>query len=406
MTFSLEGIKVIETASVQAGPMAGRFLADWGADVIHVDSVITGEEQRDPRRLQNLRGRVIPSDINYIFENHFCSKRGIALDLSQERGREILHNLLKKADVYISNFRPRELKKFDLEYDTLSRKNPRLICANLTGWGKKGPDRNMPGVDYIAFWARAGILHVLCTPDMAPPLNPLGMGDRTTSLAFVCGIMAALFVRERSGVGQEVDVSIFNTGVFVNAVDVGGSLVTGQDRQNVNREDVANALMGSYQTKDGRWLCLIVGNSERYWARICQALERQDLEHDPRFESLEARIENHAALFHLLQEIFLTKTLADWRVRLTEAGIPWGPVQNLPEVTSDPQARANDFFIAYDHPTYGKIEVVANPIKLGKTPAKVRMPAPGFGQHTEEVLLENGYTREDIVRLKEQGVIA
>jgi len=139
---------------------------------------------------------------------------------------------------------------------------------------------------------------------------------------------------------------------------------------------------------------------------FCRAIEREDLEHDPRFEPLEPMIENRAALMHILDEIFLSKTLDEWKPRLNEEGLPWSPVQNLPEVVNDPQARANDFFVSYDHPTYGRIEVVANPINLSKTPATVRTPAPEFGQHTEEVLLEYGYTWEDIAQLKENKVIA
>jgi len=150
----------------------------------------------------------------------------------------------------------------------------------------------------------------------------------------------------------------------------------------------------------------MIGDTDRYWSRFCQATEREDLEHDPRFNSFESRIENHVDLLHLLEETFSTKNLADWKVRLSQAGLPWAPVQNLPEVTSDPQARANDFFTAYDHPDYGRIEIVSNPIKLSKSPVTVRMPAPKLGQHTGEVLLEYGYTPEDIAQFRQQRVIA
>jgi len=250
------------------------------------------------------------------------------------------------------------------------------------------------------------MLHLLQVPGTHPSQPPLGLGDNVTGLALACGIMTALFIRETTGVGQEVDVSLFQTGVYALALDIAGSLVTGQDRQQVDRQDIANALVNSYRTKDGRWLFLGVSQVDLYWSTFCRAIERKDLEYDPRFASFEPRIENHVALFHILEEVFLSKTLGEWKIRLDNAGLPWAPVQNLPEVTADPQARANDFFVSYDHPTYGRIEVVANPIKLSKAPSKVRMPAPELGQHTEEVLLEYGYTWEDIARFKEQGVIA
>ncbi len=406
MALALEGIKVIETAGAAAGPYAGRLLADWGADVIHVEHPVKGDMAREVTRRASLPRRMIESDINYRWQNVGCNKRGMTLDLSQKHGREILYKLLEKADVLLSNFRPRELKKFNLEYDTLSRLNPRLICANMTGWGRKGPDQDLPGYDFIAFWARSGILRVLLTPEMVPPITPIALGDRVASLAFALGIMTALFVRERTGIGQEVDVSIYNAGVFANATDVGGALVTGQDRQNVDREDLPNALMNAYKTKDGRWLRLAVNQPDLYWSSFCRGIEREDLEHDPRFESFDPRMENHSALFHILEEAFVTKDLAEWKVRLNEAGLPWAPIQSLPEVISDPQARANEFFVPLDHPTYGRIEIVANPAKLSKTPATIRMPAPEFGQHTEEVLLEHGYTWEDIAQFEEEGVIA
>jgi len=409
MVLALEGIKVIETASGMAGPMAGRLLADWGADVIHIEHPVRGDMSREARRLLSSSvsgGRAIVTDINYSHENHNCNKRGMTLNLATEPGREIIYRLLEKADVLLSNFRPRELKKFNLEYKALSRLNPGLICANVTGYGKKGSDRDLPGYDFNAFWARSGVLHVLLTPEMIPPATPMGNGDRVASLALACGILTALFVRERTGAGQEVDTSIFNAGVYFNTIDVGGALVTGQDRRNVDREDLANVLLNSYKTKDGRWLRLAINQPDLYWSRFCRGLGREDLEQDPRFASFASRLENHRQLFTIVEETFLSRTLDEWKVRLTQAGLPWAPIQTLPEVTADPQARANDFFVAYDHPLYGRIKIVANPAKLSKTPATVRLPAPELGQHTEEILLEHNYTWEDIARFKESGVIA
>ena len=344
--------------------------------------------------------------LNYIAGNHNRNKKGMTLDLSQEGGREVIYKLLEKADVFLTNFRPRELEKFELEYETLSQLNPKLIHANVNSYGRKGPDRDAPGYDYLAFWARSGLLHVLLKPGITPLITPGAMGDRMSALALALGIMTALYVRERTGVGQEVDVSLFNVGVFGIADDIGGALVTGQDLQQPDRKDMLNVVLTYYQTKDGKWLRLGMGQPDPYWSRFCQAIEREDIEHDPRFESFEPRIDNHDALFHILKEVFLSQTLDEWKVRLTEAGLPWAPVQSLPEVIADPQARANDFFVSYDHPTYGRIESVANPVKLSKTLETVRTPAPEFGQHTEEVLLEYGYTWEDIERFKQQGVIA
>ncbi|MFC2006492.1 CaiB/BaiF CoA transferase family protein, partial [Chloroflexota bacterium] len=351
-------------------------------------------------------GKAIISDISYDEQNVNRNKRGMTLDVSQESGREVIYKVLKEADVFLSNFRPRELKKFKLEYDTLSQLNPRIICANVSGYGRKGPDKDLPAYEPTAYFARTGMFHVLQVPGMHPPHNPVGSGDNIAGLALACGIITALFMRERSGVGQEVDVSLFQAGVFALSFDIAGSLVTQQDMHQVERKDMRNALVTCYQTKDGRWMRFAVNQPDLYWSRVCQAIEREELEHDPRFASFEPRLENHVALFNILEEVFLSKTLDEWKVRLNEAGIPWAPVQNLPEVTADPQARANDFFLPLDHPTYGRIEVVANPINISKSPATIRMPAPEHNQHTEEILLEYGYTRKDIVEFKGKGVIA
>lgn len=411
MSLGLDGIKVVETATVMAGPTAGRFLADWGAEVIHCEHPKRGDIMRGirdssvgPGGAQG--GKSIRSSIQYEAENHNRNKRSMTLDLSQEGGREILFKLLKTADVFLSNFRPREIQKFKLDYETLSQLNPRLVHANVYSYGRKGPFRDAPGYDFLAFWARAGLLHVFSKPGAAPFITSRAFGDRMTGLSLALGIMTALFVRERTGLGQEVDVSLFNTGVFAITSEVGGSLVTGEDLQQADRKEMLNAAATYYQTKDGRWLRLGMAQADLYWTRFCRAIGRPDLEHDPRFNSYEPRTLNHATLFDILEGIFPCKTLAEWTDILTEAGLPWAPVQSLPEVTRDPQARANGFFESYDHPTYGRVEVVANPIKLSRTPATNRRPAPEFGQHTEEVLLEHGYTWEDIEAFKDRNIIA
>ncbi|MBI4283196.1 MAG: CoA transferase [Chloroflexi bacterium] len=398
MVSGLEGIKVIETASVFAGPIAGRMLADWGADVIHIESPIIGSDLAR-RQGTTVGSRVVPQNFNR-------NKRGITLNLSQDSGLKILYGLLAKADVLLCNYRPRELKKFRLEYATLSRLNPGLILANVTGYGKTGPDKNQPGFDFTAYFPRSGLLQRLQVPGIPPPQSPMGVGDNMAGLALALGIMTALFIRSQTGKGQEVDVSLFQTGVFAISYDIACALVAGQDEQPVERENLANAVNTCYQTQDGRWLRLGLSRPDQYWAAFCRAIGRQDLANDPRFTAFQPRTENHAALFHILEEVFLTKPLDEWQVRLTEAGLPWAPVQSLSEVIADPQARANDFFVTYDHPTHGRLELVANPVKLSQTPATVRMPAPELGQHTEEVLLEYGYTWQDIERFKEQGVIA
>jgi len=408
MTLALEGIKVVEVTTMAAVPMSGRLLSDWGAEVIHVERLGTG----DPWR--GWIGATLPPEFHYHFwENYSRNKRSAAIDLSQEAGREIIYKLVEEADVFLTNMRPYELQKFSLEYDTLSRLNPRLIYGSLTGYGKKGPEKDAPGQDTVAFWARSGILYMLQQGGMSPAgpgYRTLATGDKLTALALTCGIILALFVRERTGLGQEVDVSLFHTAVYALlrvALALGPpppGRGPGEKVRLPDREEVS-PLTISYETKDGRWLQLSLAPPALYWSRFCQAIEREDLEHDPRFESVEARRENQPALLQILEEVFRSKTLEEWKAPLTEGRMLWDPIQSPAEVVADPQARANDFFVPFDHPTFGRIEVVANPIKLSKTPATIRTVAPEFSQHTEEVLLELGYTWEDIAQFKEQGII-
>ena len=404
MAFNLEGIKIIQTASAAAGPMAGRLLADWGAEVICVEHTTRKAQVAQRRANPLLWGRrSIVADIDYIPQNLNRNKRGITLNLGHDCGREIIYKLLQTSDVLLANFRPRELEKFKLEYETLSQLNPRLICAHLTGFGRKGPNKDEPGFGPTAGDSRSGFLHVLQVPGAEPPQLPVAYADFITGLSLALGIMTALFIRERTGVGQEVDASLFSTGVWANSNDIAGALITKQDRQALGRKDSASPLQNTYQTRDGRWLMLML--QELYWPRLCQAIGHEELEHDYRFETLEARIENHLPLFYILDEVFLSKPLDEWKSRLTEAGLPWAPLQTLPEVTNDPQARANNLFVTLNHPSYGRMEVATGPVKLSKTPETMRMAAPETGQHTEEVLRELGYKLDDINRFRAQGVI-
>jgi len=408
MPLALKGVKVLDLSQVAAVPMAARHLADFGADVIHIEHPLRGDAWRVYQAGIRKGTAGPPSHINYNWEIYNRNKRSMTLDLSKERSQEVIHKLVETADVFLTNARPYELEKFDLTYDTLSHLNRKLIYGSLTGYGKKGAEKNAPGYDQTAYWYRAGTPYLLSWPGTSPPIFRSALGDHVAAMALAYGVMVALFVREKTGIGQEIDLSLFHMGIYVNSFDISGALVTGRDykdwRPN-SREDAPNALVNVYQTKDERWLTIVLLQPDRYWSRFCQAIERGDLEHDPRFESFEPRKQNHVALFHILEEVFLNKTLAEWKSRFSEAGLPFAPMQNLLEVISDPQARANDIFVPFDHPSYGRIEVIANPVNISKTPATVRMPAPELGQHTEEILLELGYDWATIDALKNDEVI-
>lgn len=402
MAGGLEGVRVIELAQALAVPLAGRLLADFGADVVHIEHPVKGDVARQWGLTRD--GPVGGSDKAPRWEHLNRNKKGMTLDVSQQGGQQVLYRMVKKADFFISNMRPYEIERYHLDYDTLSKVNPRIIVANLTGVGKKGPQRNLPAYDHTIYWARAGFAHRLAPKGQVLTVTGSGgFGDAIASVVLAYGLMTALYVREKTGVGQEVDVSLLGVGIFHRGYELISAYNNRQDPQLGERTE-SGALGNCYRTKDSRWLRLGFVTPDRFWSRFCKAIEREDLEHDPRFETTADKSKNSVVLISILDEVFAGKTLEEWKARLPD-DFPWAPVQNVPEIYNDPQARANGVFTTYDHPAYGPIEEMANPVFLSKTPAEIRMPAPEHGQHTEEVLLGYDYTWEDIAKLKEQGII-
>ena len=243
---ALEGIKIVEVTQWVAAPAAGAILADWGADVVHIEHPVRGDAMRGITSVGGL-------GIDWLFELDNRNRRSMTLDISKKQGQAVLYRLLEKSDVFITSLRPSELERYNLEYSALSELNPRLIFASLTGYGRKGPDRERRGYDVNAFWARSGFMASIREPDMPPVFPRGGMGDHTTSIALACGITTALFAREKTGVGQEVDVSLYNTGVWVLSVDVSCALATGEYPPLRKRSETP-AMTNVYRPKDDKWI--------------------------------------------------------------------------------------------------------------------------------------------------------
>jgi crotonobetainyl-CoA:carnitine CoA-transferase CaiB-like acyl-CoA transferase len=426
MALALEGIKVIDVSQVAAVPMCARHLADFGADVIHVENPVTGDSWRVFQASQAEAKAAAPSSINYNWETYNRNKRGITLDLSQEAGRKVMYRLVEQADVFVTNLRPYEMERFGLTYATLKEINPRLVYGSVSGYGKTGPDRELPAYDVTGYWVRTGIPSAFSIPGVPSTGYRPAFGDNLVALSLALGVMIALFVRERTGLGQEVDTSLFHNGMYQLSFDINGALASGldfDDWRETPPEDVVqqslmavmqvglfyaaraqNPLAAAYFTKDSRRVFFLSLQPDRYWRKFCLAIGRQDLADDPRYQTTEGRAEHNIALRQTIGETFLTKTYAEW-VPLLE-GLPYAPSQTVKEAVNDPQAEVSGCFVEYEHPAYGKLKTLANPINLSDTPAAVRLPAPEWGQHTEEVLLEFGYDWDDIIALKEKGVIA
>lgn len=400
----LEGIRVLEVANWVAAPACGAILADLGAEVIKVEPVDTGDPYRSvttsTRGLVPAAGRV-----NAAFENDNRGKRSVGVNLESPQGQEVVRRLARQVDVFLTNLLPRRQERYRLRYEDLAPLNPRLIYASLTGFGPEGPDRDKQGFDYTAFWVSSGIMATLGEPDLPPVTQRPGMGDHTTSLALTAGIALALFERERSGKGQRVDLSLLHTGLWVIAMDLMAALYEKEEVRKQSRASVTNPLFNYYRTGDGRWLHLTMLESDRYWPNLCRALGLEHLQDDPRFADHFRRMEHAAELIRILDDVFATRTLAEWGERLDREGCIWAPVRTLLEVTRYPQARANRYFVPVPHPAAGELEVVRAPFTFSRTYSEPSAPAPFLGQDTEAVLLERGFSWEEIEALKEAGAI-
>ncbi len=404
MAKGLEGIKVIEVGGAAAMPLAGMLMGSWGAEVIHVEPPDRGDMMRGLLK-EGAGGWIKPREVNFLWEHVSRNKKGIAINIGTPEGQAILHKLIAGADVFLNNLRPYEMEKFNLTYGTVAKLNPKIIFANLTGYGLRGPEKNAGGYDSVAFWARSGVMDLMHEADSPPNISRPAYGDSVSSLGLLAGILAALLIRERTGVGQEVEVSLYNTATYVLGFDITSCLISGEDSLRPQRKTMGNPIRNLYPTKDNRWIMLGMTNAQHYWPSFCQAIERPDLEKDPRFATLDARAGHSAELVAIIDAIFRTKTYAEWTEILSANKLVWSPVMTPLEVTQDEQTRLNEFFAEWNHPRYGKIKLLNNPIKLSKTPAENQRPAPQLGEHTDEVMKGLNYSDAEVLNLKKAGII-
>jgi crotonobetainyl-CoA:carnitine CoA-transferase CaiB-like acyl-CoA transferase len=399
-TGPLHGIKVVEMGIWVAGPAAAAVLGDWGAEVIKIENPDGG----DPVRGLMALGIPLQLPVNPSVEVDNRNKRSLAVNVQTPQGAAVVRRLLRDADVFVTNLRSVALKRVGLSYEDLRTENPRLIYAGISGYGTRGPEKDRAAFDYAAFWARAGAMASLGEPQGPPPTQRPAMGDHPAGLTLAGAVAAALFHRERSGAGQEIHLSLFHAGLWMMATDVQTCLVTGLAPAPTGRA-VPNPLWNHYQGKDEKWFHLVMLQPDRYWSGFCAAIEHLELEADERFANVFVRAQNSLELIAFLDAVFATRTRAEWAERFDQHGLVWGPVQSIAEVVHDPQAHAIDAFAKVPHRSGEDIQVLRSPVEFHTTPAAIRHAAPELGEHTEEVLLEYGYTWDDIAALKEKGAI-
>ncbi|MET8637850.1 CaiB/BaiF CoA transferase family protein [Streptomyces sp. NPDC004096] len=396
--FVFSGLKVLDASSFIAGPAAATVLADFGADVIKIEPPGKGDPQR---RLSS----VPPSpraQANYSWHLANRNKRGMAIDLKSPAAPRILKRLVEWADVVITNFPHGTREKLHLGYDEVSGWNPKVIYADITGFGDAGPDAGQPGFDLTAAWSRSGLL--ASTRDAgAPPTVPVwGSGDYMSAIAIYAAIVTALYRREQTGQGASVGTSLLAAGIWATGTLVAGALAGGTPFEPHDRKAPVNPLTNPYRTADGRWFMLVT--SPPNWPGLTRVVGHPELLEDPRFTDVEGFVEHSAVLTELLDAEFRSQPFAHWKDALNRERITYSLIQTPEEAAQDPQLRPNDIVVPLEGVSDLQ-ETINSPVNLRGVPKVPAKRAPDLGEHNDEVLAELGFSPADVVELRTQGAI-
>ena len=375
----LAGIRVIELATYIAGPGACGLLADWGAEVIKVESAAG-----DPfRRFFDGTGQDVTE--NRVFETDNRGKQSIVLDIADADDAATLRALIASADVFVTNFRPGSLARAGIDWDALHIAHPRLVMASFTGFGATGPEADKPGFDITAFWARSGLCSIMSTKDAAPINLRTGIGDHMASTALVAGIAAALFHRERTGQGQRIESSLLRMGVYAAASEHAVQLQFGRIARTKSRGEAVNVLNNYFRTRDGQWIIGVPRQGPDELPRFARAIGRPNLIDDPRFQGFRARRANGQALVDTLDAGFAAMTFDEAAAALDREGVIWAPVLTLAQAAADPQAHAAGCFVAVPQDEGEALVVPNGPVDFGAFPDRTRRRAPRLDEHGDAI---------------------
>ena len=395
----LDGLKVVELATFVLAPAAGTVLADFGAEVLHVENPKTG----DPYRHLHLMKPLPECELPYCWTLTNRNKRSLALDLKQEEGKKILHQLVEGTDVFITNFHPSVLAALSARYEDLAPLNSRLVYAHATGYGECGNEVEKPGYDATAWWARSGLMDAVRAQGADHALATAGMGDNPSAMSLFAAIMLALYRREQSGQGGLVKTSLIANGAWSNSIMLQAAMCGATPFEAPTRTTTPNALVNPYTCSDGESFYLAMIGEVGEWGPLTEAIGRPELCSDPRFVDVESRRKNSVALVQLLDDVFATQPLAHWRDVLDEHKITFGIINRSEDVPQDQQLIDNGIFREIEGSD--GLRTVDSPIAVAGVPKRPPGPAPALGQHSADVLEELGYSRAAIAELSAAGVI-
>ncbi|MDE0852906.1 MAG: CoA transferase [Nevskia sp.] len=389
------GLKVVDLASFIAGPAATTILSDFGADVIKVEPPGIG----DPHRYLYATPPNPVSERNYCWQLTNRNKRGLALDLKNPAAKEVLARLVRWADVLVTNYPPSVRRKLGLTYEELAPINPRLIYADVTGYGVNGPEADKPGFDVTAYWARTGLMTVTHDEGSPPTLPVPGIGDHATASTLYSAIVTGLYRREKTGKGSHVTTSLIAEGAWAAAMWIEGALSGAKFFEQHNRKRPPNPLLNPYQTSDGRWL-LLVCPQDKDFATLANAMGMPQLLGDARFGGIKARSQNAAALVEILDPVFAEQSLEHWKQVFDQGRVIYSVVQVAHEIVNDPQMLENQVFVPLREPNRGAKYTVNSPVQVVGIQKVVPGPAPQLGQHSANVLDELGFSAEQVEQLR------
>jgi crotonobetainyl-CoA:carnitine CoA-transferase CaiB-like acyl-CoA transferase len=396
----LEGIKIIEYGVFHAGPGGGAILGDLGAEVIKVESA-AGDPLRYWTDIAGFDFSIAENE-SIMHEVSNRNKKSICLDIKKEQGRNIFNQLIKSADIFLTNLRKSTKTRLSLDYPSISGINPKIIHANVSGYGPEGPMDDVGAFDPMG-QALSGLMFV--TGASQPALMHIGILDQTTSIALSHAIITALLVRERKGIGQEVHVSLYGTALWMQYANLMINSFLSIDPCITQNRFHHSPLRNSYRCKDGIWLMGTHHPEEKYWGPFCRAVGKAELLKDSRYTDDTGKPLKSAEMIEILDNLFATRSSKDWMDVFKDVKLMFCPIQRVGDIKTDPQALVNNYMVPFNHPKVGDVKIPGYPFHFSASQAGTRCSAPELGEHTQEILLELGLQEEDIGKLRDEGVI-